>query len=212
MSRLSARRPIFHSEADFQHALAWQIHEMQKDSDIRLEYRIQEKPPTYLDIWLPSEEIAIELKYCTRKLKIDWKGESFDLKGQSSQDTRRYDFLKDIHRLEQVSANWGLAVLLTNDPLFWKPPSPRREPTFDADFRIHKKRVVAGELAWSDHASEGTKKGRASPICLSNTYSMHWKDYWNCEEDFGRFRYLAVSVNPQIERRLASTLTEASSS
>lgn len=197
MSRLSARRPIFHSEADFQHALAWQIHDMLEESDIRLEYRIQEMPPTYLDIWLPREEIAIELKYCTRELKIDWKGESFNLKGQSAQDTRRYDFLKDIQRLEQVSANWGLAVLLTNDPLFWKPPSPGRRRTFDADFRIHEERNVDGKLAWSVHTSEGTKKGRESPICLTDTYSMHWKDYWNCEdEDFGRFCYIAVSVNP----------------
>lgn len=34
---LSKKRPIFHSEKDFQFALSWKIHEIYKDLKIRLE-------------------------------------------------------------------------------------------------------------------------------------------------------------------------------
>lgn len=38
MGQLAHRRPIFHSEADFQFALAWRIKETLPDYEIRLEY------------------------------------------------------------------------------------------------------------------------------------------------------------------------------
>lgn len=34
LSRLAKKRPIFHSEADFQHALAWEVRGMHVDADI----------------------------------------------------------------------------------------------------------------------------------------------------------------------------------
>jgi len=36
---LSKERPLFHSEADFQHALAWAIHKNYPDVEVRLEKR-----------------------------------------------------------------------------------------------------------------------------------------------------------------------------
>ena len=38
MGSLAKKRPIFHSEADFQHALAWEIHKTTSGCEIRLEY------------------------------------------------------------------------------------------------------------------------------------------------------------------------------
>ncbi len=37
LATLAGSRKVFHSEADFQHALAWQIHEAMPDSQVRLE-------------------------------------------------------------------------------------------------------------------------------------------------------------------------------
>ena len=37
MNELSKLRPIFHSEADFQHALAWEVHRCFPEAAIRLE-------------------------------------------------------------------------------------------------------------------------------------------------------------------------------
>jgi hypothetical protein len=37
LTALAFERRIFHSEADFQHALAWKLHERHPDAKIRLE-------------------------------------------------------------------------------------------------------------------------------------------------------------------------------
>ena len=102
MASLADRRKMFHSEADFQHALAWQIHEAAPESQVRLEVSVipVEAQGMFLDIWLPVEGIAIELKYKTRGLELEQDDESFALRNQSAQDQGRYDFLRDIQRLE----------------------------------------------------------------------------------------------------------------
>ena len=203
MQDLSKSRPIFHSEADFQHALAWLIHKAIPANQIRLEYPFRRDGNTmYLDIWLPTERIAIELKYLTRELELDCDGELFALRNQAAQDTRRYDFLADIQRLEDLadvkeeSTRAGLAVLLTNDPTFWGSPASRWESTNDADFRLHEDRELTGELAWAPKASEGTKSNREDPIRLRGSYTMRWQNYSkNRVEKYGEFRYLAVAVD-----------------
>jgi hypothetical protein len=121
MSELARSRPVFHSEADFQHALAWQIREAMPDCSVRLEFKPfpDDDKRMYLDIWLPTVGVAIELKYPTRKLELNHNDEYFSLADHSAQDIQRYDFLKDLQRLENVVARHqpakaGYAVLLTN--------------------------------------------------------------------------------------------------
>ena len=194
MADLAQHRPIFHSEADFQHALAWQIHEIMPDCEIRLEFPPFSDKRMYLDIWLSIPRIAIELKFATRKLECKRKGEHFFLRDQSAQDVKRYDFLKDIQRLEQVvmdgNADAGFAILLTNDHLYWQEPTRN---TTDAYFRLHEDRTVsAGKvLRWSKDTSPKTQKGREE-LCLKSSYHLRWQDYG--EERNPLFRYLAVSV------------------
>ncbi len=202
LESLSRSRPIFHSEADFQHALAWKIHEIMPDSQIRLEYPFRhDGNPMYLDIWLPTERMAIELKYLTRRLEQDYEGERFALKDQSAHDVRRYDFLKDVQRLESVvehteqPTRGGVAVLLTNDSAYSKSPTSRWETNNDAAFRLHEDRKATGNLVWSERTGQGTMKGREDPIRLSGSYSMHWRDYSRLGEGNNQqFRYLAVAV------------------
>jgi len=197
---LSQKRPIFHSEADFQHALAWEIHEAIIGSSIRLEYKPQSiKDRIYLDLWVldGSKKIPIELKYKTRKMKVIYNNETFELTDQGAQDLGRYDFLKDIQRVEQVIAaeesEKGYVILLTNDSAYWK--FPYRLDTVDAAFRIHEGREVTGELAWSDLAAAGTTKSRETPIQLYNTYLLNWFDYsMHGEINYGQFRLLIVEV------------------
>ena len=96
MSRLAASRPIFHSEADFQHALAWELHARLPDMAVRLELPVHVPGKIlHLDLWLagPTGSVAIELKYKTRGLALSAGGEPFSLKDQSAQDLGRYDFL-----------------------------------------------------------------------------------------------------------------------
>ena len=205
LTQLAESRKVFHSEADFQHALAWHIHQTMPKSQVRLEYPVPvEHRKMYVDIYLPDEKIAIELKYVTRRLELH-NGESFALRDQFAHNQRRYDFLRDIQRLERMRFELGLceaghAVLLTNAPLYWN--CPRRPDTTDSDFRIHEGSVIKGELDWAKHASPGTKKGREKPIQLKGSYCLRWQDYSNITEKSrgngkprGIFRYLVVSVN-----------------
>ena len=200
LTGLAERRKVFHSEADFQHALAWHIHQAMPESQIRLEVDATpaEHGRMFLDIWLPVEGIAIELKYVTRKLELEQDEESFALRDHSAQDQRRYDFLLDIQRLELMRSmpelcKAGYAVMLTNDSSYWKVPGQR--DTVDADFRVHEGREISRALAWAARASPGTVKGRESPIQIQGSYRFHWQEYSNFpEKSYGRFRYLAVSV------------------
>ncbi len=174
MADLSSHRQIFHSEADFQHALAWRIHETVPECRVRLEYPFfDEERRKYLDIWIPDRGIAIELKYHTRKLELAWDGESFALRDQAAQDILRYDSLKDIQRLERLiserdACKAGFAVLLTNNPLLWD--AARSLPgNIDAAFHLHEGHRIQGELAWSGRAGAGTTKNRESPIPLKGS-------------------------------------------
>ena len=50
MRTLASKRPVFHSEADFQHALAMQIVGAEPGVQIRLEYRPFSHERIYLDL------------------------------------------------------------------------------------------------------------------------------------------------------------------
>ena len=198
MKELARYRPVFHSEADFQHALAWRIHEAMPDWEVRLEYKPFPTKRLYLDLWLPDIGVAMELKYYTGKLHLERDDESFALLDQSARDVRRYDFLKDIQRLEQLSklpqARAGIAVLLTNDPTYWK--SSSRPDTVDAAFRLHDGRKITGQMAWAERASDGTTKNRKESILLKGSYDLRWHNYANLGNGSNRlFRYLTVRTS-----------------
>lgn len=201
IEKLSLKRPIFHSEADFQHAFAWEIQSQFSDASIRLEYPILiNDTQIYLDLWLTIEQqnIAIELKYKTRALQATIRGERFALKNQSAQDVGRYDFIKDIERIEQVISTRknviGYAILLTNDSAYWK--QPRNNRTVDSDFRLQQRRIIKGTLAWKPEASAGTKKNREEPIVLNRSYSSAWENYSKPSyNSYGAFRYLMMDIS-----------------
>lgn len=152
MADLALHRPIFHSEADFQHALAWQIHKAIPNCEIRLEmpYR-RPQGNWYLDIWLSTSRIAIELKHRTKPLELKYKAEHFLLSDRNF-PPGRYDFFKDIQRLERMVADRkiksGFGVLLTNGLSYWDPPKGESwRKTTDAAFRLHEDQKITGELA-----------------------------------------------------------------
>jgi len=83
-----SKRPIFHSEADFQFSLAWDIQRAYPTADIRLEYPPENEPNRYIDILVRNKEYSypIELKYKTKKLSATIGDEQFHLKDHSAQD------------------------------------------------------------------------------------------------------------------------------
>jgi len=103
LKQLRTERPVFHSEADFQHALAWEIHHYNPWQSVRLEINLGIGKRAMVDILLRDghTDYAIELKYKACKLDTICRGEEFHLLNHGAQDIRRYDFVKDICRLER---------------------------------------------------------------------------------------------------------------
>jgi len=198
---LAKARPLYHSEADFQHALAWHLHSSGLASDVRLEvpFRREDARSQYLDLLVAvgSDRVAIELKYKTRKLSHTYADEAFEIQNHGAQDLGRYDFLLDVQRIERFvkegRAKAGLAVLLTNDPSYWSTTS--RSGSVDQMFRLDEGRVVSGTLSWLSHASTGTTKGRTASITLRGTYCAQWLPYSTVTNGVGgQFRVLVWHI------------------
>jgi hypothetical protein len=200
LSRLSASRPVFHSEADFQHALAWESHQAWPQQLVRLETRPARG--IHLDVLLidrlAGREVALELKYLTASWQGVARQESFDLLSQGAQDIRAYDCIKDISRVERFVYDRpgadGAVIVLTNDSNYWTPRSHGRI-TNAHQFRIHEGATISGLRSWGPHTGVGTLKNRENPIMLMGTYTCHWRDYSTLPGPRGRFRYLLIAVH-----------------
>lgn len=198
MNELARDRPIFHSEKDFQHALAWSIHNTIPDGHVHLEYKPfpRKKKLIHLDLWIPDIGVALELKYSTEKLDAKLDGGPFALK-PGAPDLARYGFLKDIERLEGLSelpnTRSGFSVLLTNDPACWRLPQMLGAAGYA--FRLHEGRRVRGKLAVPAGAAPGAIMGMEAPICLKSSYDLRWQDYSEVGKGkYRKFRYLAVQT------------------
>ena len=196
---LQKKRPIFHSEADFQFALSWEIKSHYPDANVRLEYCPSIPANVHIDILLfyHNETIPIELKYKTAKLTFSLDNEDFNLKNHGAQDLGKYDFLKDVQRLEDLSSclsgfSKGYTVWLTNDTSYWNPPS-RKNTVYEA-FSIHQSARKHGCMEWLPHAGAGTIKGREKPITLNGTYVINWRNYSDIGCKKGIFKYATLTV------------------
>jgi hypothetical protein len=197
---LAAQRPIYHSEADFQHALAWEIHKRLPTARVRLERRmLHEGKAMHIDLWIErgADLLAIELKYKTRPISYQHGDEQFNVLSHGAQDLGRYDFIKDVQRLEAcVDAHpsaRGLAILLTNDPSYWS--AATGAATIDTAFRIQEGRTLTGTLAWATHAGIGTTRGRESALTLRGSYPVQWHSYSTLPvTTSGVFRYVVLDT------------------
>ena len=200
MEQLAQHRPVFHSEADFQHAFAWELHRAVPELEVRLEVPFRSTAGNiHLDLLarFASVQIAIELKYKTRALKAALKGEDFLLLNQAAQDIGRYDFFKDLSRLEAFVSGSpqriGYALFLTNDSAYWKAPAALTHGY--AAFAMNEGREVSASLAWGDSASAGTRRGRENNISIVGSYGLQWKQYSSLDvRSYGIFRYVCVHV------------------
>ena len=197
---LQIKRRLFHSEADFQFALAWEIQTQYPEAEIRLEYSPKFAPNMHIDILvhMNGRGYPIELKYITLKLDAEVDGEHYNLKSHGAQDIRRYDCLYDLHRLEQLKAELpdlgtGYALWLTNDSYYWRPAM--RDQTVGGAFCIHEGCSFTGSMSWASHTGIGTMKGRETPIQIDSSYTVHWRDYNRIpDHKNGIFRYACLAV------------------
>lgn len=198
---LKNKRPIFHSEADFQFSLAWELQTSYPDAEIRLEYCPRQSPNMHIDIvaFVNSRCYPIELKYKTLKLEYTNGEEYFSVKNHGAQDIGRYDCLKDIERIEYLSKvidnfERGYVVVLSNDPLYWTIPQSQK-PTNSDGFRIHDGLIKTGTYCWSDTAGAGTTQGREAPIRLAGEYPVRWREFSRLNDGKnGTFQYTVFTI------------------
>ena len=193
MATLSSRRPVFHSEADFQFAFAQAVTAANPSIEVRLEARQPADRAEYVDLvcWTAQQRTLIEFKYAT----AGWVGrdpaeEEFHVRNHAAYDLARRYFINDIHRLERfVDARPdtdGIAIMLTNEPGLWSDAG--RANARDLNFRIHEGRTLTGHLRW------GTGDSPKYDQNLNGTYTAHWEDYSHLEGAKGQFRWLAIPV------------------
>jgi hypothetical protein len=171
LGALRRSRPVFHSEADFQHALAWAIQVSDPSARVRLETR--PVPGMRLDLLVSRPDLGrhlvLELKYLTAAWTGEIKEERFELLSQGAQDIRAYDVVKDIQRVERFiggQPGWSGAVLvLANDPAYWSRPLHGRSTNADA-FRIYEGQEITGARIWGPATGAGTMKGREAAVEL----------------------------------------------
>jgi hypothetical protein len=194
---LRVRRPVFHSESDFRHAFAWTARELEPSLHIRLELRPE--PDAHLDILLSQRDCArhtaVELIYLTDTWHGSVDDEQFHLEHHGAHDTRCYDVVKDLERVERLVARhpgWdGLVLVLSNDPRYW------HGPDVDAGaqaFSLEQGTLLHGTGAWGDGGS-ASDSGPAD-VELAGRYSCFWSGYTALPGDRGTFRLLTLAVRP----------------
>lgn len=207
IKKLSIERPIFHSEADFQHELALSLKKL--GHNVRLE-----KPYYFSDLNIPLKKVeldielngnvAIELKYKTQKLNCEHNAESFRLANHSAANLGRFDFYDDARRvryfIDRKEFKHGFAVFLTNSPEYWENDGKN---TASRNFSmIESRKLQTGDkLSWYPNdptiGSAGKKRIKPfSPIDILFNSSIEWHEYSKLEDvKFGRFRFVVVEVS-----------------
>jgi hypothetical protein len=199
LAALSEERPVFHSEADFQLAFGWLLQRCLPGADVRLEWRTPLLDRRlYLDIYLEvdGEKWGIELKYKTRPIATTVRGELFELKSHGAQDLGRYDYLRDLERLETLKSlgviDAGAAILLTNDTAYWTGSSAAYAY---ASFGLTECRSLSGKLAWGPTAGPGTTRKREAPISIVGEHVVKWSEYSKIDARIaGQIRSLVIQV------------------
>lgn len=190
-SFITSRRELMFNELDFQLRLALALLKSGRYDDIDVEYSLPRSIIADYD-WDSSlridlvasragEYCPVELKHPTRAVNRpitrfgrDFPGETV-MKNQGAQDLVRYNFWKDVRRLELLrrifpAVSGGVAVMLTNDSSYTRPPRPASKC---APFSMHPGHSVGGgTVDWF-----GTPAVIAThpPFTLDGTYSLTWR-------------------------------------
>lgn len=181
---------LLFNERDFQMHLATFLRESNHYDDVDVEYYV---PLSELQGYIWNNELRmdvlvrngkeflpIELKYKTKTVrkKLLRFGESVSeevevMKNQGAQDLGKYDFWKDVHRIEIVRNRFsniknGLAVFVTNDPMYLQRGREKSNHiNMSMDEGLHSK-----EKHWLDKESTCCKTHPDFEV--EKQYSIHW--------------------------------------
>lgn len=184
MLELGKRFTLFHSEDDFKFQLAWIIKEMYPMVIVNLERKLRPDLSDRTDLVVSDTnlQVPIELKYKTTKLDAVINAERFILKYQGARDYARYDFLRDISRIESLvrsidSIIEGYAIIITMDQSILKEAQLN---TNAASFPIHQGNTIHGNYSFAEKAKE-KNLARSRTLSIKGKYQMKWYEYSRIE-------------------------------
>jgi hypothetical protein len=150
------------------------IKEIYPSAQIYVEY-----PDTYenkkrrIDIvlFIDGKMFPIELKFKTKEDTVKIYNRDINLRNHAAVDIGRYDYLKDIERIETFTNNKdfasGYSIMLTNDSKYYEAP---REDTIDIEFNLSESCIKTGILK----SKPGNKTFSNKPLVkLKGSYKMH---------------------------------------
>lgn len=191
---IKQQKELLFNEFDLQMQLAIYLRNTGKYDDVESEYFLPTKNTDILKgyewdsnlridlvVLKEKEYLPIELKYVTKKVVRDY--ERFGviiknmeiLKNQSAQDIRRYDFWKDVRRIELIknifpAVKNGIAVFLTNDSSY------TRDPNINSTcypFSMSSHNIIGGGIMdWNGNPATG-KDHKA--FKLDGIYKLNWE-------------------------------------
>lgn len=196
LSLLGSNNFIFSSEADFRFAFAWELKKFLPSAQLFFEYDVLINTIIYrVDLVVEDggKWYYFEFKYQTSACCTNRNGVIINLSNKGAQDLMRYDYLKDIHRLETIKRAYpvnfgeGFAIILTNDRLIYSSPKSNA-CTLDYLFRIHDRGGLAnnsfypipGQVVWNNAhlpISHWTRTGKRSVTFAVQPINTIWTNY-----------------------------------
>ena len=207
MESLSCKRGIFHSEADFQFALAWEIKGLYPDCSVRLEvpFRIRMKGRIDILVRLDDDIYPIEVKYIKKTFRYSDGNDHYDLVN-GVHDLDMYNCMVDIMRMENFAEQLagfytGYVIWLTNDSAYW---ISKYKSTYYREFHAPDGSVKTGTMRFlSSNPKTGKPpqilemKGYQSPISLKDSYLIRWRLYSDLAVPKGLFKYAVIPITSQ---------------
>ena len=210
ITELAKKRRAFHSEVDFQHALASMLERNYPKLQVRLgvSWTDPDKRRAKVDLRCLSDTGLdwIELKYKTKRACFSVDCEEFCLREDSALQDNRRALWEDVCRVEDLvtkktsttSASRGYAVFLTNEKAYWE--NPGRGEALDKQFRFRegvdfsqrlvfpKKQTRKHYWPWKrDLDSDGLR------LKLKGCYRIKWMEYSTVPG--GKFRFFILSYS-----------------
>jgi hypothetical protein len=201
MNELAQLRPVFHSEADFQHELASVI--KSKNRMVRLErpFKIASEKSVKFELDLEIDNsVAIELKYKKASFKWVLGSEEFDLHADLAITNSRYDVVYDAKRVrdlvKQKTHTLGFTIFLTNTKEYWELDAMGTKASqFDL---TDKRKFRMGETV---SLIESKTIKRSKPFKIEFNETLEWIQYSEVKNktdhvlENGTFKFLIIDVN-----------------
>lgn len=190
---------IFHSEAELQFCIAWELKNRNRDIDVWFEYPAEQiknehKRIPQIDLVIQNNNLLfpIEIKYAKGNLSY----KNINLSNKPLDEC--FDVAKDIKRLEDFSEKYdnfdkGYVIVVSNNFSWFKDHRPSSKVfTYDSYLLDHDSNILTGMIKYKiddNHKSQQI-------IELKGKYDTKWQEYCSLGNNINEiFKYLIIEIS-----------------